>query len=611
MTLHSSPVKLALVAGEPSGDLLAASLLDGLAARLPAGTPYYGIGGPRMAAHGFDAHWPMDKLSVRGYVEALRHIPEILRIRGELKRQLLAEPPSAFIGVDAPDFNFSLEQALRHAGIPTIHFVCPSIWAWRGARIKKIVKAVDHMLCVFPFETAILDNVGVASTYVGHPLADAIALQPDVRGARRASGLPDDGPVIAVLPGSRRCEIELIGPTFFAAMDLMQKREPSLRFVVPAPNAAIRALLQPLADGYPALAVTLTEGNAQTAMTAADAVLVKSGTVTLEAALLKKPMVISYKVPWLTGQIMRRQGYLPYVGLPNILAGRFIVPEILQHFATPEALADAMLLQLNDDANRRTLVDLFTDMHHRLRCNTAERAAEVVVDVGTPMSAGRTRVLRRQAAPATVQRGLDFDDPSELLCGVDEAGRGPLAGPVLAAAVILDPAAPRIRGLDDSKALSAATREKLFDRIIERSLAYCVASASVDEIDTLNILHATMLAMQRAVLGLALTPALVKIDGNRCPVLPMRSEAVIGGDALVPSISAASILAKVTRDRMMHALHAQFPHYGFDAHVGYGTPQHLVALRAHGPCVHHRRSFAPVREAYAALGTVPAAGSIR
>ncbi|WP_338859729.1 lipid-A-disaccharide synthase [Mycetohabitans rhizoxinica] len=389
MTLHSSPVKLAMVAGEPSGDLLAASLLDGLAARLPAGTQYYGIGGARMAAHGFDAHWPMDKLSVRGYVEALRHIPEILRIRGELKRQLLAEPPSVFIGVDAPDFNFSLEETLRHAGIPTIHFVCPSIWAWRGGRIKKIVKAVDHMLCVFPFETAILDKAGVASTYVGHPLADAIALQPDSLSARRASGLPDEGPVVAVLPGSRRSEIELIGPTFFAAMDLMHQREPSLRFVVPAPNAAIRALLQPLADRYPALPLTLTEGNAQLAMTAADAVLVKSGTVTLEAALLKKPMVISYKVPWLTGQIMQRQGYLPYVGLPNILAGRFVVPEILQHFATPQALADATLLQLNDEANRRMLVELFTEMHERLRCNTAERAAEVVVDVIDSGPSGR------------------------------------------------------------------------------------------------------------------------------------------------------------------------------------------------------------------------------
>ncbi|SIT42464.1 tetraacyldisaccharide-1-P synthase [Paraburkholderia piptadeniae] len=381
MPLPTSPLRLALVAGEPSGDLLAASLLDGLAARLPQGTQYFGIGGPRMTAKGFDAHFPMEKLSVRGYVEALKHIPEILGIRNELKRQLLAEPPSAFIGVDAPDFNFGLEHALRDAGIPTIHFVCPSIWAWRGGRIKKIVKAVDHMLCVFPFEKVLLEKSGVAATYVGHPLADEIPLEPDMAGARRVLGLPESGPVIAVLPGSRRSEISLIGPTFFDAMELMLQREPGVRFVMPAATPALRELLKPFVDAHPKLPLTLTDGNAQLAMTAADAILVKSGTVTLEAALLKKPMVISYKVPWLTGQIMRRQGYLPYVGLPNILAGRFVVPEILQHFATPEALADATLTQLRDDANRRTLTEIFTEMHHVLKQNTAQRAAEAVVGV--------------------------------------------------------------------------------------------------------------------------------------------------------------------------------------------------------------------------------------
>ena len=334
-----------------------------------------------MTAEGFEAHWPMDKLTVRGYVEALKHIPEILGIRNEIKRQLLAEPPSVFIGVDAPDFNFGLEQPLREAGIPTVHFVCPSIWAWRGGRIKKIVKAVDHMLCVFPFETALLEKAGVAASYVGHPLADEIPLEPDVMGARRELGIAEGGPVIAVLPGSRRSEIALIGPTFFDAMELMQRREPGVRFLMPAANPALRELLQPLVDAHPHLSLTITDGRAQTAMTAADAILVKSGTVTLEAALLKKPMVISYKVPWLTGQIMKRQGYLPYVGLPNILAGRFVVPEILQHFATPEALADATLKQLNDDANRRTLTEIFTDMHIALRQNTSQKAAEAVARV--------------------------------------------------------------------------------------------------------------------------------------------------------------------------------------------------------------------------------------
>ncbi|KMY86870.1 Lipid-A-disaccharide synthase [Candidatus Paraburkholderia calva] len=381
MTQIIHPPRVAMVAGEPSGDLLAALLLDGLHRVLPEGTRYSGIGGPRMKAAGFEAHWPMDKLTVRGYVEALKHIPEILGIRNEIKRQLLAESPSVFVGVDAPDFNFGLEQQLREAGIPTVHFVCPSIWAWRGGRIKKIAKAVDHMLCVFPFETAILDKVGVASSYVGHPLADEIPFEPDVAGARRDLGIAEGGPVIAVLPGSRRSEIELIGSTFFDAMELMQRREPGVRFLMPAANPALRELLQPLVAAHPDLSLTIIDGHAQRAMTAAAAILVKSGTVTLEAALLKKPMVISYKVPWLTGQIMRRQGYLPYVGLPNILAGRFVVPEILQHFATPEALADATLKQLNDDANRRTLTDIFTDMHIALRQNTSQKAGEAVARV--------------------------------------------------------------------------------------------------------------------------------------------------------------------------------------------------------------------------------------
>ena len=213
-----------------------------------------------------------------------------------------------------------------------------------------------------------------------------------------------------------------------------------------------------------------------------------------------------------------------------------------------------------------------------------------------------TRTPRRKAGEAKLEQvGLNFDSPLDIVCGVDEAGRGPLAGPVVAAAVILDPKR-RIRGLDDSKVLSAKKREALYEKIVERSVAYCVASASVEEIDTLNILHATMLAMQRAVAGLAMTPTLVKVDGNRCPILSVRSEAVIGGDALVPCISAASILAKVTRDRMLVELHRQHPAYGFDAHAGYGTRQHLAALLQHGPCEHHRQSFAPVRAAYERLG---------
>jgi ribonuclease HII len=234
----------------------------------------------------------------------------------------------------------------------------------------------------------------------------------------------------------------------------------------------------------------------------------------------------------------------------------------------------------------------------RVRAQAPEAQAAVKSASKTPSKAAEKRAARQVRAE---QAGLLFESPEDVICGVDEAGRGPLAGPVVAAAVILDPARP-IAGLDDSKALSAKARDALYDLIVERSLAWCVASASVEEIDTLNILHATMLAMRRAVEGLSVTPTLAKIDGNRCPVLPVRSEAVIGGDAIVPSISAASIIAKVTRDRMLLELHEAFPVYGFDAHAGYGTAQHLAALRTHGPCLHHRRSFAPVREAYALHG---------
>ncbi|RDU99568.1 ribonuclease HII [Trinickia dinghuensis] len=238
------------------------------------------------------------------------------------------------------------------------------------------------------------------------------------------------------------------------------------------------------------------------------------------------------------------------------------------------------------------------------RAKRASDASNAESAAGAPSRAKRGSVSSQDA--------LDFSSPLDVVCGVDEAGRGPLAGPVVAAAVILDPKR-RIRGLDDSKALSAKKREELYEKIVERSLSYCVASASVEEIDRLNILHATMLAMKRAVEGLALTPTLARIDGNRCPQLSVRSEAVIGGDALVPAISAASILAKVTRDRMLLELHAQFPVYGFDAHAGYGTPQHLAALTEHGPCEHHRRSFAPVRVAFERLGvkvTLPGGGRV-
>jgi lipid-A-disaccharide synthase len=373
--------RLAMVAGEASGDLLAGSLLGGLHRHLPPDTRYYGIGGPRMMAQGFDAQWPMEKLSVRGYVEALRHIPEILGIRNALKRRLLDDPPTAFVGVDAPDFNFGLEAPLRKAGIPTIHFVSPSIWAWRGGRITKIARSVDHMLCVFPFEPEIYAKANVPTTYVGHPLADTIPMTPDPAAARKRLAVPVDGKIMGVMPGSRRSEIALIGPLFFAAMDLIHRREPGVRFLLPAASPVVRELLQPLVAQYPDLPLTITDGDSHGVLEASDAMLIKSGTSTLEAALYKKPMVISYKVPWLTGQIMRRQGYLPWVGLPNILAHKSLVPELLQENATPETLADAMLEQLNNESHRAALIEEFTRMHESLRRNTADTAAAAIAQV--------------------------------------------------------------------------------------------------------------------------------------------------------------------------------------------------------------------------------------
>ncbi|MBU6491717.1 MAG: lipid-A-disaccharide synthase [Burkholderiales bacterium] len=387
MTIPSGGLRLAMAAGEPSGDLLGGALLSSLSARLPVDTTYFGIGGPKMSAAGFRANWTIDKLAVRGYVEVLHNLRDILAIRRDLRRTLLATPPDIFIGIDAPDFNFSVEETLRAAGVPVAHFVSPSIWAWRGGKIKKIRRAVDHMLCLFPFEPEIYHRAGVAATFVGHPLADVIPMCPDPAAARRRLGLAEEGRIVAVLPGSRRAEIALLTPVFLAAMALMQERQPGLRFVLPAASEALREQLRPLIAAHPELALTVTRGASHDALEAADAVLLASGTATLEAALYKKPMVISYKVPWLTAQLMKRMGYLPYVGLPNVLAGRFVVPELLQEAATPQALAQATLSQLNDDDNRRSLVDLFTEMHATLKQDAAARAADVIVGM---LPAGRS-----------------------------------------------------------------------------------------------------------------------------------------------------------------------------------------------------------------------------
>jgi lipid-A-disaccharide synthase len=372
--------KLALVAGEASGDLLASLLLGGVRARWPSASTF-GIGGPQMAAQGFDAWWPSDKLAVRGYVEVLRHYREIAGIRRALAQRLLKQRPDLFIGVDAPDFNLGLAQRLREAGQRTLQFVCPSIWAWRAGRVQTIARAVDHVLCLFPFEPEILQRAGVAATFVGHPLADAIPLQPPRAASRAALGLADGDVVIAVLPGSRRSEIQANGPAFLQAADRLHAQRPELRFVLPvAPG--LRALVQPLvAQWARRVPIALVDGQSHAALAACDVTLIASGTATLEAALFKRPMVIAYRMNALSWQIMRRMRLQPWVGLPNILCREFVVPELLQHEATPQALAAAVVQWLDAPARCDALATRFLEIHHLLRRDTARTATDAIAQV--------------------------------------------------------------------------------------------------------------------------------------------------------------------------------------------------------------------------------------
>ena len=369
-------MRLAMVAGEASGDLLAGLLLHGLRQRWPA-LDAQGIGGPKMAAEGFRAWWPHERLAVRGYVEVLRHYRELLGIRKALAARLLAAPPEAFIGVDAPDFNLELETQLKARGIRTIHFVSPSIWAWRGRRIERIGRAVDLMLCLFPFEPALYARRGIAASYVGHPLADAIPVEPPRAAARAALGLADDAQLVALLPGSRRSEIEYIAPLFVAAAALMRRQRPRLAFVLPV-VPGLRGLLEPLLAAEPAAQIRLLDGRSHEALAACDATLIASGTATLEAALFKRPMVIAYRMNPLSWQMMKRMRYQPWVGLPNILLEDFAVPELIQADATPAALARETLAWLDDAPRTARLEARFTELHHTLRRDTARTATNAI-----------------------------------------------------------------------------------------------------------------------------------------------------------------------------------------------------------------------------------------
>ena len=373
-------LSFSLVAGEASGDLLAGLLLGGMRDKWPD-MRSAGIGGPRMGAQGFESWWPYEKLAVRGYVEVLRHYREIVGIRQQLRERLLAQPPSVFIGVDAPDFNLDLERDLKAHGIPTVHFVCPSIWAWRADRVKKIRQSVDHVLCIFPFETDLLAQHGIGATYVGHPLAKTIPDVPDRAAARRELALPRDATVVALLPGSRRSEIDYLARRFLQAAQRMAKQQPGLYFVLPAMPALRKRIDEIALEVGEVPNLLVLNGQSHTALAACDVTLIASGTATLEAALFKRPMVIAYNMNWLSWQIMRRKKLQPWVGLPNILCQDFVVPELLQDAATPEALAHEVLHWLANPAAVAAVQQRFTTLHDTLRLDTPALAAHAIEKV--------------------------------------------------------------------------------------------------------------------------------------------------------------------------------------------------------------------------------------
>jgi lipid-A-disaccharide synthase len=376
----AKPVRVGMVAGEASGDLLAAHLIGALKTRRPDMT-FAGIGGPKMAAQGFVSHFPMDKLSVRGYAEALRHYREIMGIRRRLARSLIAERPDLFIGVDSSDFNLGLERRLRDAGIPTIHYVSPSIWAWRGWRIRRIARSVNRILVMLPFEAPLYEKAGVPVTYVGHPLADVIPLEPKKDEARAQLRLPMNKLVVALLPGSRRSELQYMASAFLLAAHRFRQEVPDVHFVCPTVTRETREMFERALHEQQRtdLPLTLLFGHSHEALAAADLALVASGTATLEAALFKTPMVIAYRQSPITWALMRPMLYLPYVGMPNILAGERLVPELLQDQATPANLAGALLTLLRDTAAQKRQVERFREFHAVLRQNNAEKAADAVL----------------------------------------------------------------------------------------------------------------------------------------------------------------------------------------------------------------------------------------
>ncbi|WP_237065622.1 lipid-A-disaccharide synthase [Microbulbifer guangxiensis] len=377
MSDKTTTLRIGIVAGEASGDILGAGLIAALQQRFDR-VVVEGIAGPRMLALGAESLFPMERLSVMGLVEPLKRLPELLGIRKRLRQHFLANPPDVFVGIDSPDFNLGLEEALRAGGIPTVHYVSPSVWAWRRGRIKKIARAVDHMLTLLPFEADFYQEHGVPVTFVGHPLADDLPLEPDVQAAREALGFAAEDRILALLPGSRGGEVRYLGPLFLQAARWCHQRQPDLKFVLPAANEARLAEIRALLEGFPELPLTLLDGRSHEALTASDAVLIASGTATLETLLLKKPMVVSYKMGSMSYAIFSRLLQTPWVSLPNLLARRELVPEILQDAATPESLGAEVLKFFQDPLLRDQLQREFDDIHQQLRRNASARAADAV-----------------------------------------------------------------------------------------------------------------------------------------------------------------------------------------------------------------------------------------
>ena len=378
--MDRNEVRIAMVAGEASGDMLASHLIAALKGRHP-GMLFAGIGGPRMAAQGFQSHYPMERLSVRGYAEVLRHYAGIMSMRRDLVRQLLRERPELFIGVDSSDFNLGLERQLKGAGIPAIHYVSPSVWAWRGWRLKRIARSVDRILVMFPFEAPLYEKAGIPVTYVGHPLADVIPQQPDRALAREQLRLPSGKLIVALLPGSRRSELHYMANAFVLAAHRFRQEVHDVHFVCPMVTRDTRDMFEMALhrNQRTDLPLTLLFGHSHEALAAADLALVASGTATLETALFKTPMVIAYRQSPLTWALMRAMLYLPYVGMPNVLAGERLVPELLQDEASPANLAAALLALHRDTAAQRRQVERFHEFHHLLRQNAAEKAADAVL----------------------------------------------------------------------------------------------------------------------------------------------------------------------------------------------------------------------------------------